>query len=124
MNNIETLVLVVHVLAALAVIGLVLIQHGKGADMGAGFGSGASSTVFGSGGAGSFLTRMTTGIAIAFFLTSISLAFFAKEKAVSARDLGIPDVEQLGQQMSQELDSEAGELPAFEEDAESEIPEG
>ena len=83
METIETLVLVVHVLAALAVIGLVLIQHGKGADMGSGFGSGASTTVFGSGGAGNFLTRTTTAVAIAFFLTSFGLAYFAKEKSAS-----------------------------------------
>lgn len=56
----ETIVLVVHVLAALAIVGLVLIQQGKGADMGSGFGSGASATVFGSGGVGNFLTRATT----------------------------------------------------------------
>ena len=62
----ESLVLVFHVIAALGIIGLVLIQHGKGADMGSGFGGGASNTVFGSGGAGNFLTRMTTWIAIAF----------------------------------------------------------
>ena len=66
----EQLVLVVHVIAALSVIGLVLIQQGKGADMGSGFGGGASNTVFGSGGAGNFLTRLTTWIAIAFFITS------------------------------------------------------
>ncbi|HCC43458.1 MAG TPA: preprotein translocase subunit SecG, partial [Gammaproteobacteria bacterium] len=52
MDTLETLILMFHVLIALAIIGLILIQHGKGADMGAGFGSGASSTVFGSGGAG------------------------------------------------------------------------
>ncbi|MFT4821009.1 MAG: preprotein translocase subunit SecG [Candidatus Pseudothioglobus sp.] len=90
----ETIVLVVHVLAALAIIGLVLIQHGKGADMGSGFGSGASATVFGSGGAGNFLTRATTTIAIVFFLTSFGLAFFAKAKSESARTVGIPVVEQ------------------------------
>ena len=92
METIETLVLVFHVLAALAVIGLVLIQHGKGADAGAGFGGGASSTVFGSGGAGNFLQRMTTGIAIAFFLTSFGLAFYAKEKSQAASGVGIPVV--------------------------------
>ena len=79
METIETLVLVFHVAAALAVIGLVLIQHGKGADAGAGFGGGASSTVFGSGGAGNFLQRITTCIAIAFFVTSFGLAFYARK---------------------------------------------
>ncbi len=88
----ETLVLVVHVLAALAIIGLVLIQHGKGADAGSGFGGGASTTVFGSGGAGNFLSKSTTWLAIAFFLTSFTLAFFAKEKSVAARNLGLPEV--------------------------------
>lgn len=84
-ETIETLVLVFHVLAALAVIGLVLIQHGKGADAGAGFGGGASSTVFGSGGSGNFLQRVTTGIAIAFFITSFGLAFYAKERSQADR---------------------------------------
>jgi preprotein translocase subunit SecG len=122
MENIETLVLVLHVLAALAIIGLVLIQHGKGADMGSGFGSGASTTVFGSGGAGNFLTRLTTGIVIAFFLTSFGLAFFAKEKSVAARDLGIPVVEQVEELPA--VQEESGELPTFEDSSDSEIPEG
>ena len=67
----------IHVLIALSLIGLVLIQHGKGADMGAAFGSGASTTVFGSRGAGSFLTRTTAVLAALFFATSIGLAFLA-----------------------------------------------
>lgn len=116
MDTIETLVLILHVLAALAITGLVLIQRGKGADMGAGFGSGASGTVFGSSGAGSFLTRMTTGLAIAFFLTSFGLAFFAKERSAVARDLGIPQIEDVDQGDSSPafLDDEpAGEVPAF-----------
>ena len=123
METIETLVLVFHVLAALAVIGLVLIQHGKGADAGAGFGGGASSTVFGSGGAGNFLQRMTTGIAIAFFLTSFGLAFYAKEKSQAASGVGIPVVVAAPALRAQE--DEEGELPAFESlEQDSEIPEG
>ena len=123
METIETLVLVFHVLAALAVIGLVLIQHGKGADAGAGFGGGASSTVFGSGGAGNFLQRMTTGIAIAFFLTSFGLAFYAKEKSQAASGVGIPVVVEAPVIRVQE--DEEGELPAFESfEQDSEIPEG
>jgi len=73
----QTIFLVVHVLLALGIIGLVLIQHGKGADAGAAFGSGASSTVFGARGSASFLTRMTAGLATIFFVTSLSLAYFA-----------------------------------------------
>jgi len=73
----QTIILVAHVLIALALISLVLLQHGKGADMGAAFGSGASSTVFGSQGAGSFMTRTTAVLAALFFITSLSLAFLA-----------------------------------------------
>lgn len=91
---VETMVLVVHILAALAIIGLVLIQHGKGADMGSGFGGGASNTVFGSVGTGNFLTRTTTAVAITFFLTSFGLAYFAKEHSLAARQVGIPSVVQ------------------------------
>jgi len=86
----EQLVLVVHVIAALSVIGLVLIQQGKGADMGSGFGGGASNTVFGSGGAGNFLTRLTTWIAIAFFITSFGLAYVAKQRSETMSNQGIP----------------------------------
>ena len=89
----ESLVLIVHVIAAVAVVGLVLIQHGKGSDMVAGFGSGASGTVFGSGGAGNFLTRLTTWIAIAFFLTSFALAYVAKQRSEQVAALGMPEIE-------------------------------
>ena len=128
METIETLVLTFHVLAALAIIGLVLIQHGKGADMGSGFGGGASSTVFGSGGAGNFLSRLTTGIAIAFFATSFGLAFFAKEKSQAVRELGIPVVvEQVVDRVVEQID-ESSELAVFEDsysvESDSEIPEG
>lgn len=68
---------VIHVLAALGLIGLVLLQHGKGADAGAAFGSGASSTVFGSRGASSFLSRATAVLATTFFCTSLVLAYFS-----------------------------------------------
>lgn len=91
----ESLVLVVHVIAALGIIGLVLIQHGKGADMGSGFGGGASNTVFGSGGAGNFLTRMTTWIAIAFFLTSFGLAYVARERSTLALTEGMLQIEKV-----------------------------
>ena len=74
----ETIVLVIHVLAALAIIGLVLIQQGKGADMGSGFGSGASATVFGSGGAGNFLTQATTGPRDFVFLDQFRASLFCQ----------------------------------------------
>ncbi|RLK50830.1 protein translocase subunit secG [Alkalispirillum mobile] len=71
------ILLAIHVIIAVVLVVLVLLQQGKGADMGAAFGSGASSTVFGSRGAGSFLSRVTTGLAIAFFGTSLALAILA-----------------------------------------------
>jgi preprotein translocase subunit SecG len=74
---IETLLVVLHVLLAVGLIGLVLMQHGKGADAGAAFGSGASATVFGARGATSFLSRATSILATLFFLTSLALAYFA-----------------------------------------------
>jgi preprotein translocase subunit SecG len=72
-----TLILVVHVLTALAIIGLVLLQHGKGADVGAAFGSGASGSLFGATGSANFLSRTTAIIAVVFFVTSLGLAYIA-----------------------------------------------
>ena len=77
----ETLVMVVHVLAALGVIGLVLLQHGKGADVGAAFGSGASGSIFGSSGSANFLSRATAILAVVFFLTSLGLTVFSSRKS-------------------------------------------
>lgn len=71
---VQQIMMVIHVLLALSIIGLVLIQHGKGADAGAAFGSGASQTVFGSQGSGNFLTRLTTLLVFLFACTSISLS--------------------------------------------------
>jgi preprotein translocase subunit SecG len=86
----ETVVVVIHMLGALGVIALVLLQHGKGADAGASFGAGASGTVFGSQGSSTFLSRVTAILAGAFFITSLALGFFAQEKAGSANDVGLP----------------------------------
>jgi preprotein translocase subunit SecG len=77
----EKLVLVIHVLAALGVIGLVLLQHGKGADMGASFGSGASGSLFGVSGSSNFMSRATAGFVLVFFTTSLTLAYMASNKA-------------------------------------------
>ncbi|TCS71361.1 protein translocase subunit secG [Sulfuritortus calidifontis] len=77
----EFLVWVLHILAAVAVVGLVLLQHGKGADMGAAFGSGASGSLFGATGSANFLSRMTAVLATVFFLTSLGLAYFSASKA-------------------------------------------
>lgn len=90
----ETAILIVHVLVGIAVIGLILIQQGKGADVGASFGSGASQTFFGSSGSGNVLTRTTTILVSVFFLTSIGLAYVAKEHARDAGQIAAPLVEQ------------------------------
>jgi preprotein translocase subunit SecG len=73
----ESIVWVVHVIAALGVIGLVLLQHGKGADMGAAFGSGASGSLFGVSGSANLLSRATAGMVTVFFITSMTLAYLA-----------------------------------------------
>ena len=75
-----TLVLIVHVIAALGIIGLVLLQHGKGADMGAAFGGGASGSLFGATGSANFLSRATAVLALVFFLTSLGLAYMATHR--------------------------------------------
>ena len=71
------LIIVTHVLVALAIIGLVLLQHGKGADMGSGFGGGASSSLFGATGSANFLSRATAALATVFFILSLVLAWIA-----------------------------------------------
>jgi preprotein translocase subunit SecG len=76
----QTALLVIHILITISLIGLILIQRGKGADIGAAFGSGASNTVFGSQGSASFLTRTTAILATLFFITSLSLAYFSTQK--------------------------------------------
>ena len=86
----EQLILVVYVLLSAAMVGLILLQQGKGADVGASFGSGASQTVFGSVGSGNVLTRSTAILATAFFLASVGLAVMAKHKAEGVREGDIP----------------------------------
>ncbi len=77
----EKFVLVIHVLAALGVIGLVLLQHGKGADMGASFGSGASGSLFGVSGSSNFMSRATAICVLIFFTTSLTLAYLSSHKS-------------------------------------------
>lgn len=80
-NYLFSIVLTVHILVGLGVIGLVLMQHGKGADAGAAFGSGASGSVFGASGSANFLSRTTGILAAVFFVTSLSLSFLAGGKS-------------------------------------------
>jgi preprotein translocase subunit SecG len=78
--NWVSLAVVLHVLIALAICGLVLLQHGKGADMGSGFGGGASGSLFGATGSANFLSRSTAVLATIFFVSSLALAWFAAER--------------------------------------------
>jgi len=80
--NWMNLAIAVHVLIALAIVGLVLLQHGKGADMGSGFGGGASGSLFGATGSANFLSRTTAVLATLFFLLSLALAYVATKKPV------------------------------------------
>lgn len=81
MNNYTfSIVLTVHVLVGLGVIGLILMQHGKGADAGAAFGGGASGSVFGASGSANFLSRTTAVLATIFFLTSLGLSYLASDR--------------------------------------------
>jgi preprotein translocase subunit SecG len=90
MNVLLTLVLVVQIAAALGMIGLILLQHGKGADMGAAFGSGASGSLFGATGSANFLSRTTAVLAAVFFACTLGLAYFSH--SVGARPAGASSV--------------------------------
>lgn len=84
MSVMLTLILVVQMLSALAMIGLILIQHGKGADMGAAFGSGGSGSLFGATGGANFLSRTTAVLAAVFFVCTLLLAYFSNLRPVSS----------------------------------------
>ena len=77
MNMLETVLLIAHLLVAVAICGFVLLQHGKGADMGAAFGSGSSGSLFGAAGSANFLSRTTAILAAVFFASSLGLTWFA-----------------------------------------------
>ena len=79
----DTLITVVHIAACFVLVLVVLLQHGKGADIGAAFGAGASNTVFGARGAGNFLTKLTTGTVVIFMLTSLSLSYFRGSQSIT-----------------------------------------
>jgi len=127
----DILLHVVHVLTALGLIGLILIQHGKGADAGASFGGGASQSFFGSAGSANFLTRATAILATVFMLTSLALAWQARQAANADTDLlpalqkiqqevpevetGMPVVEESAAEFPQvEVESPAADVPVVE----------
>lgn len=133
--GLEQIVLIVHVLAAIGIVALILIQQGKGADAGASFGSGASQTVFGSSGSGNFLTKSTALLATLFFATSFALAIYAKQKAGIDVDTALPSAQAIEAQAEQAVESvvddevpvlDASDIPSsLTEDlpADSDIPE-
>jgi len=84
MSTLLNLLLLVQVLSALGMIGLILVQHGKGADMGAAFGSGTSGSLFGATGGANFLSRTTAVLAAVFFVTTLALAYFGNLRPVSS----------------------------------------
>lgn len=120
MNWLFSLVLAVHILVAIAIIGLVLMQHGKGADMGAAFGSGASGSLFGATGSANFLSRATGILAAVFFVTSLTLAYIGSNKPKTTGSLMQEPVQ--SQSVSQPT-SAAGESPAAPVDAGSRAKE-
>lgn len=115
MINLQTIVLVCHVLIAVLLIGLVLFQRGKGADAGAGFGAGASGTVFGARGSANFLSRTTAGLATLFFCTSLGLAYLGSQREVPTGIVESVVSEELGESEVPALEvapaSESDELP-------------
>ena len=92
MSTVETILMSLLVLDAIALTVLVMLQQGKGADVGAAFGSGSSNTMFGSVGSASFLTKATAWLAIGFFVIAFGLAYLAKQRAEQSGSLGIPTV--------------------------------
>jgi preprotein translocase subunit SecG len=91
MNIIFNVVLLLHVVAAVGIIILVLLQHGKGADMGAAFGGGSAGSLFGATGSANFLSRVTAVLATVFFITSLSMAYLATHKPRSGGGAGVMD---------------------------------
>jgi len=121
----EKIILVVHVLTALSIIGLIMMQQGKGAEAGASFGGGASQTVFGSEGSGNFFTRATAVLAAVFFVTSFGLAIVAKQQAGISAVEGMPIVDQAAGLPAAQKVSVDADVPvdAAVIDSASELPE-
>jgi len=109
------IVLIVHILVSAALIGLILVQHGKGADMGASFG--ASQTFFGSAGSANFLTRLTAGLATVFFITSLTLAYFSRQAVKSESVMEQTPVESASQPAPESVI-----LPADDAKGDADVP--
>ena len=124
----EKIVLIVHLLTALAIIGMILLQQGKGAEAGASFGAGASQTVLGSAGGWNFFSKVTGILATVFFVTSFGLAIIAKENAKVGDDI-LPELETVQEVLEselptvQELDDVVSDIPVLEDEATSSAEE-
>jgi preprotein translocase subunit SecG len=112
----EQIILIVHLLVALSIIGLIMLQQGKGADMGASFGAGASQTIFGSDGSGNALTRATAWLVVLFFASSFGLALLANQKRDAVDDLGLDIPPAQVELEKREVQAAEQELPMIEEE--------
>ena len=122
MNWLFSVVLTVHILVAFAIIGLVLMQHGKGADMGAAFGSGASGSLFGATGSANFLSRATGVLATVFFITSLTLAYVASTKPKTTGSVMQEAVQSQPVSNPASVGSEAAGVPAVGASKANDIP--
>jgi preprotein translocase subunit SecG len=109
MNWVQTATMILHIFLCIGIIGLVLLQRGKGADAGAGFGAGASGTVFGARGSSSFLSRTTAILATLFFVTCLTLAYLGGKKAVST---SVVDRIPMSSSASSSVSSQVLQVPA------------
>ena len=121
----DQIIIISHLLVALAIIGLIMLQQGKGADMGASFGAGASQTLFGSDGSGNALTKATAWLVVLFFSTSFGLALIANQKTVVVDDIDL----MIPAAMEAPVEVLDSDLPVVENDApaavstEDDVPE-
>ncbi|MCM2290083.1 MAG: preprotein translocase subunit SecG [Sulfuritalea sp.] len=115
MDLLHTVILTVHIIAGLSIIGFVLLQHGKGADMGAAFGSGASGSLFGATGSANFLSRVTAVLAVVFFLTSLGLSYIATARPAASGSVmdsaAVPTVPAVPAEPPAAPDSKAKDIP-------------
>ena len=111
MNVLETALLVLHLLVAVAICGFVLLQHGKGADMGAAFGSGSSGSLFGAAGSANFLSRTTAILAAVFFASSLGLTWFGSQHGTSSGAMQKGVMEKMAPKTS-DIPAAPGALPA------------
>jgi len=122
MENINSILLVAQVLLSISLIVLILMQHGKGADAGAAFGSGASATVFGARGSGNFLSRATTIIAILFFIVCLSLAYISSNREAPDSVSGSVTSQEIGVETAQDNQEMPPAEPAGDISQESDLP--